>query len=138
MRKFVVISHKYDCEITFTYSSNGILLGFEVNKALGPEDLQGIVATAFYYLKDLEKAYSTPKLKGKLVELVQLLSFDDFWNKYDYIPDKKRAKDIWVKLPPHEQRRAFDYIENYNNELRRSGMAKMYAKTYLKNKVWDV
>ncbi|MDJ1494177.1 hypothetical protein QNI19_14635 [Cytophagaceae bacterium DM2B3-1] len=137
MRKFVIVSRKFDCEIIFSYS-NGVFMGFEVNKELPAESLQFIVNTAFYKLSDLQKAYSSPKLKGALVELVQLISFDEFWNKYDYALDKKRAKDVWDKLPVHEQTRAYDYIENYNNELRKSGTAKMYAKTYLKNKVWDV
>lgn len=139
MRKFLLISKKYGCEITFSYSLNGILLGFEVSQELPVESLGDIVDKAFYYLRDLQKAYSKPALKGLLVEMVQLLSFDDFWKKYDYALDKKRAKDIWAKLPAHEQRRAYDYMETYENELRKSGgTAKMYAKTYLKNKVWDV
>lgn len=138
MRKFVVISKSYQCEIVFSYGSNGVLMGFEVSKELSETDLLDILSKSFHKLSDLQKAYSDPRLKGLLVELKRVISFDDFWKKYDYAFDKKRAKDVWDKLPDHERSRAFDYIETYHNELRKTGTARMYAKTYLKNKVWDV
>ncbi len=138
MRKFMVLSKVYECEITFSYSVNGVFMGFEVSKELPSEALAHILANAFYDVSSLQKAYSNPKLKGLLIELKRIVSFDDFWKKYDHAFDKKRAKDVWDKLPDHERSRAFDYIETYHNELRKSGTARMYAKTYLKNKVWDV
>jgi hypothetical protein len=138
MRKFLLTSRRYECDIVFTYSAKGVLLGFEVSRELAPEQLSDIVAKAFYHLHDLQRAYAAPKLRGLLTEMVQLLSFDDFWRKYAYPFDKKRAKAVWDKLPPHQQRRAYEYVETYNGEVARTGVARMYAKTYLHNKVWEV
>jgi hypothetical protein len=63
-------------------------------------------------------------------------SFEVFWEKYDYKFDKKRAEDRWNKLKDADKIAAIDYIERYKNELRKTGVAQMYAKTYLINRVW--
>ena len=63
-------------------------------------------------------------------------SFEEFWQRYDYKFDRKRAEDKWNKLKDADKIAAISYIEKYKNELRRTGVAQMYAKTYLQNQVW--
>ena len=59
-----------------------------------------------------------------------------FWDKYGYKEDKPEAIAKWNKLKPEEQFEAYNYIDRYNSNLARSGVAKKYAKTYLHNKPW--
>lgn len=65
-------------------------------------------------------------------------SFEVFWERYNYKFDRKRAEDKWNKLKAEDKIKAIEYIEKYKNELRRTGVAQMYAKTYLQNQVWKV
>jgi hypothetical protein len=79
----------------------------------------------------------TVKKQGYTVkECIENIDFNAFWEKYNYKFDRKRAEDKWKKLKTEEQVAAYKYIEVYQNELRRSGVAQMYAKTYLQNQVW--
>lgn len=86
------------------------------------------------------KMHTAARHYGYSVELIEdsaRVSFEDFWERYGYKVDKKRALDKWKKLKPEEQRRAVEYISKYKNELRRTGVAQMYPKTYLQNKIWE-
>lgn len=63
--------------------------------------------------------------------------FEAFWETYNNKVDKKRARDKWERLSETEQARAFAYIGRYHAQVRERGVAMMYAKTYLQNKVWN-
>lgn len=95
-----------------------------------------------FVVKNMEtevKMLTAARHYGYSVELLESgqVTFEDFWERYGYKVDKKRALDKWKKLKPAEQRRAVEYISKYKNELRRTGVAQMYPKTYLQNKIWE-
>ncbi|GAB4129532.1 MAG: hypothetical protein Fur0027_14410 [Raineya sp.] len=87
-------------------------------------------------------------IEGELLEVAQKTqskvtpcydfapTFEEFWRRYDYKFDRKRAEDKWNKLKDADKIAAIAYIEKYKNELRKTGVAQMYAKTYLQNQVW--
>lgn len=83
-------------------------------------------------LKTLAKTH-----RWQLSEIIAVVNFEDFWELYNYKVGKKEAKDKWNKLKPNEQRRAYDFIGKYNNEVKTTGLGKKYPKTYLHNRVWE-
>lgn len=62
--------------------------------------------------------------------------FSAVWEAYGHKFDRKRAEDKWNKLKDADKISAYKYIEKYKNEVRRTGVAQMYLKTYLHNQVW--
>lgn len=74
----------------------------------------------------------------KLFKLSERVSFEDFWEAYNHKVDKKRAQDKWKKLKPADQLKAYRYIGKYLSELRTTGVAQLYPKTYIQNRVWEV
>lgn len=79
MRKFQITSEKLDCEITFIYSDGGKLTGFFVNNELTFEQLKGVIASCFFRVEDLLKAYTNPKTKHLITEILPDLTFTAFF-----------------------------------------------------------
>jgi hypothetical protein len=133
MNVYEIYSPKTHLEFCVMYKGN-VLAG--VDFRLGVKfDIWKFVLENLYYESQMKEIIKS--LGYKLTEIKLLaITFDDFWEKFDYKFDRKRAEDKWKKLPPEQKQNAFDYIEKYKNELRRSGVAQMYAKTYLQNQVW--
>lgn len=88
--------------------------------------------------------YQIDKLKyltgktGKIVEVIEDLTFDMFWNKYN---DKARSSKVktqryWDRMSKKEQRNAYDYIQRYFNSIPQ-GVCKKYATTYLNDQLWN-
>jgi hypothetical protein len=63
-------------------------------------------------------------------------SFEQMYARYNYKVDRKRAEDVWAKMKPHDQLAAYEGVKKYDAQIERSGVAKMYLKTYLRSFVW--
>lgn len=123
--------------------NNACILEYEAEKLKGIVFLTepclenfGVVRWV-YTLQDLHK--NAQKFGWQVEPYVDFeISFEYFWEKYNYKVDRKRAEDKWKRLKPDEQRKAIEYLPRYFAELRKTGVAQMYAKTYLHNKIWEV
>ena len=139
-RKFKLLTKKTGVETTLVFAPNQVLIGIEF------ENADAIIEPNFFYYV-VQKMYSieamNKEVKAMGYELEELEipppkipTFDEFYDKYDYKFDRKRANDSWDKLKDVEKINAVKYIPIYNSERIRSGVAKMYPKTYLNAKVW--
>lgn len=135
MQKFEINSPKTSVSFTLSYDNTNRLLAiiFEPHEQISPDFFTFVACNMFTTVQMLQ----TVKKQGYTVkECIENIDFNAFWEKYNYKFDRKRAEDKWKKLKTEEQVAAYKYIEVYQNELRRSGVAQMYAKTYLQNQVW--
>ena len=81
------------------------------------------------------------KVKGRtgvITELVEDITFDMFWQRYD---DKARSSKVktqraWDKMPEREQVKAYQFIPRYFQSIP-PGVCKKYATTYLSDKLWN-
>lgn len=69
-------------------------------------------------------------------EEVSPYSFEEFWNAYNYIKNKKGTSEIWRMMPDEDKKTAIEavpkYLKWYENEKKRSPkLTKLYPKTFL-------
>ncbi len=72
-------------------------------------------------------------------EEVSPYPFDDFWNAYNYIKNKKGTSEIWRMMPDEDRKAAIEavpkYLKWYENEKKRNPKhTKLYPKTFLLDK----
>ena len=66
------------------------------------------------------------------------ITFEMFWDKYNYKVDKKRAQVILNKLTNNQQIEAYYGIDGYKRYLKRTDWRnQMEAKSYLRNERWQ-
>jgi len=131
MKKFELYSPKTGVTVTLAY---GTTLGaVDFGMPTKPDFWAFVLENMF----TVEQMQATAKKWGyQVAEISKQVDFEAFWAAYDYKFDRKRAEDRWDKLSAADQAAAIAYIERYKSELKRTGVAQMYAKTYLINKVW--
>lgn len=69
-------------------------------------------------------------------EEVSPYPFDDFWNAYNYIKNKKGTSEIWRMMPDEDRKAAIEavpkYLKWYENEKKRSPkLTKLYPRNFL-------
>lgn len=69
-------------------------------------------------------------------EEVSPYSFEEFWNAYNYIKNKKGTSEIWRMMPDEDKKAAIEavpkYLKWYENEKKRNPkLTKLYPKTFL-------
>jgi hypothetical protein len=95
------------------------------DKAFNPAELIAFARKKSYKLEDITAEEPVP-------------TFDAFWEAYAHKVSKKEAQDRWAKLKDDDKRKALAYIKTYQSECARTGVFKMYPKTYLHKQVWQV
>ena len=68
---------------------------------------------------------------NKIEKIAQDLSFDAFWNAYNYKVDKIDAEKLWKKMDNEQRMAALKSIRAYDHFLAAKGQAKLYPSTYL-------
>jgi len=133
----------------FRFKTNStFLLCFDMEDKLcgvwGPMDAKGF-EWFFKTCETVEAAQAAAKKhEATLVQCADPLTkreqapvtFDDLWEKYGYKVDKLEAQKVWAKMKAHEQEAAYKFIDKYEAQIKSSGVAKKYAKTYLRTKPW--
>lgn len=133
MKIYELHSDAFGCKVRLSYNDSGVLMNYEV---MNPE-LNQVAAKAIKlfiteeYFKEIVK-----ELGLKYTEIDRAITFDIFWKRYAYTPDKKLAIDAWAKLSKEEQVLAYDFIPRYDTQLKQSGFNRKYAVRYLKDKPW--
>ena len=69
-------------------------------------------------------------------EEVSPYSFEEFWNSYNYIKNKKGTKEIWRMMPDEDRKAAIEavpkYMKWYENEKKRNQkLTKIYPRNFL-------
>lgn len=136
MRKYI-LTGKFEGEMEFRFALNGNLMGFE-NRAVLPEKtiewLSAHFPTTLTILRQLLAEF--PNLKA--AEIIDLATFDMFWDAYAKKVDKPRAEKKWKKLSALEQWLAIEAISPYDKYLlRKTGIDKRYPERFLNDRCWE-
>jgi len=122
------------CVLTY---AEGVLRGIDFGENSTEPSFFVWIAEFLFFEQDL--ANVCKQAKSTFAEVIDFVpTFECFWERYNYKFDRKRAEDKWNKLKEADKIAAIRYIDTYKNELRRTGVAQMYAKTYLQNQVWKI
>lgn len=83
------------------------------------------------YNKDNNKEYKyiTPSDEG--------VTFEQFWDAYDYKKSKKAAERAWNRLSKADKKAAMNAIQVYKQDCVRCGRDMQYAQRYLKEKTFE-
>jgi hypothetical protein len=132
--KYSVTSTSFEGELTFCYNGEGVLTAFYNNAELAVEHLQffnknfPVVQTL---LIDMAGKSKTLTIRQTTTEL----TFDEFYEAYNFKAGRKEAEKAWSKLTPAEQIKAFETIPSYTYFLKlRPNQNKLYPATYLNGK----
>jgi hypothetical protein len=96
-------------------------------------------AEAKYHMFMTEEGFVAAANKSgiKLIEIKRDITFEMFWDKYNYkTSGKEEAKKAWTKLSKSNQTAAYDYISVYESILKQNPVAKQYGSSYLNAKRW--
>jgi hypothetical protein len=139
MRTFETQSTRLGCEIRLHYNNNGVLSGFLAltEESKSPEELIAFINFVPLTVEDLYKVSKHNKIP--LVEILPDLSFQAFWDSYNYKDggSKKRANGLWEKISAKDRALAIGYLPKYDKFLAKKNIEKAYASTYLNNRYWE-
>jgi hypothetical protein len=144
MITYLLISKQIDGEgVFFGYNEDGLLVQFEVRGKVTPVQLEWLHN---HLPLDYDKDFVSFKVlveqggqKAKIVEVQSNLSFEKFWEDYNYkLGKKSQAKKMWEAMDEADKIRALAYIKRYNQFLsQHPGQDKQYPTTFLSYRQWE-
>lgn len=92
---------------------------------------------AYFFIYE-EGFLEATKGKTNVVKIEQKITFDMFWDKYNYkhVGGKVEASKAWEKLSDKDKQEAYQYITVYDSMLKVNPVAKLYGASYLNKKRW--
>lgn len=138
MSKYEFNSVKFNCAFQVKYSHKGNMVGFEVlnDDGLPIENLVHVLDKCLSEAAFLE---FTKSRKIPVTKIMEDISFENFWNTYNYKEggSKKKAEAIFLKLSDKDKSAAINYIAKYKRIKAKEGTPMAYATTYLNGQLWN-
>lgn len=137
MREFLYKGKQTTVQILFKYADNGFLIAFECEGPVTPIQLKWLYDNMPKEIEDLDLLRK--KYGITIIEVEPDLSFDNFYNTYNYkVGNKKRAESLWNSLTKIEKALALSKIKSYAQWLRlRPNQDKAYPETYLSQRRYE-
>ncbi|HLO92447.1 MAG TPA: hypothetical protein VK172_14880 [Lentimicrobium sp.] len=132
MEEFIFTSGTFEGSMRFGYV-NGILEQFENNAILNDTQMNHLSTHFPFRMEYLES------LKGSsgVIKEITDLSFEAFWNKYEYKVDKQQAEHFWSKMSREDKLAALAGITKYKYRCKLKNTAMIYPVRYLRNRRWE-
>lgn len=134
--KHMIQSKDYEVEITH---QDDLLWAVVISGTLTEKQQLWIWQNMPLSSQDWEKALRgmADKMKARLIQVKQTLTFQDFYEEYGNKVGKQKAANAWKRLSKADQQAAFDYIGRYKHQVSTQGVAMLYPATYLNQKRWQ-
>ncbi|NJM14038.1 MAG: hypothetical protein HC896_00395 [Bacteroidales bacterium] len=133
MREFILTSKNFEGSLTFGYNENEVLLSFANNAELNDGQVDFLCKNFPFRLCYLNMFAGE---KGKIEEITDV-SFENFWDIYNYKTDKINALKFWDKMPNNDKLDAINGIKRYKTRCLMKNTAMIYAVRYLRNRRWE-
>jgi hypothetical protein len=143
MKTFLLVSKQIDGEgVFFGYNEDGLLVRFEIKGKATPVQIKYLQQWMPRTIADFETfkhIVENNGSKSKMIEVQTDLSFERFWEEYNYKVGKKpRAKNLWEAMDDADRARALAYIKRYNQYLsQHPGQDRQHPTTFLSYRQWD-
>lgn len=136
MRRFLITSPKFSGTAEICYNDKGSLCLVNMMEVeIEQQVILQFIGKVSPCIDTIAKWFSS---ETTIVEAEYIVSFEVFWNKYGRKINRKRAEDIWVKLPKQNQVKAYFGIDAYDKFLKReSWRTKLDPDTYLRNRYFE-
>ncbi len=131
MKLYQYFSPGYNSNVTLGYR-DGLLALVEVDSPIQlPKNHM-----SYFFSNEQDFIQSLQKHKVPYSELTREITFEIFWDKYEYKVGKTESIDQWKKLSKVDQQAAYYFIPQYNARLKLSNEARRHPATYLHKKTW--
>jgi hypothetical protein len=135
-KSYALRSSQFSGHLIFAYDEEGRLTEFRLEAGLSAQQHQYLL-DAFPATLGLLLALCNSSKTLRLEALPEDLSFDRFWDAYDYKVARRKAEALWARLSQGERKMALDGIKPYDNWVLKKNLAKCYPETYLRNRRWE-
>lgn len=125
--------------VYFTYS-DGLLVHFDASEGVHPQQVEWLHNNMPLKYSDFAAFKAKiEKTKAKIVEVQKDLSFEAFWELYNYKKGKKDScKRTWEGISQADKVLAMNYIKVYKKFLAdRPHVECMYPQSYLNRAEWN-
>jgi hypothetical protein len=135
MKQFLITNPRYTGEAIAVYNDKGLLQKLDVSQTdMQPPAIDAFKKQVPVFAENLSKSFGPQTI---IVGNDILISFMEFWEKYDHKFKKERAEQVWDRLSKSDRALAFDRLDKYHKHLRKiPDQAKLYPDTYLRSKAW--
>jgi hypothetical protein len=141
MRKFTYTSTHIEGEVIVAFNDEtGWLVACDLSQANLTQDQHATFLRNFpLTLNDFKSFVEKDKDNRQLTEIIQNVTFEMFWEKYDYktLSHKKKSFAKWEKMSEAERQKAFNFIAKYNHLVMKQSIGKKHAETYLNAELWN-
>lgn len=136
--KYILTAKQLKNKILVEFTTEGLLCKMEISSEDATEKF---VRWFLGRLPWHEKAMSAINYQNllKIEPVADNLSFDGFWDAYNYKVGKKpRVQKLWDAMSDPDRAKAIAGVKRYDGYLSaQKGIAKAYAETYLRNRYWE-
>lgn len=132
IKTYQYFSNGFNCNVELTYK-DGLLQRVEVEN---PQEEKSPEKWAKFPIREAEALDTFRSNKVPFTEIHRQITFVMFWEKFDYKVDRMEAERLWNKLDKISQSEAYDHLPAYFAHLKLNNIARKYAKTYIRQKVW--
>ncbi len=126
-------------KIAFNYDLNGLLKALEIENAESEKQLYALFWNAKFPFPFVEKIIPEVAALGyfNIEKVEDDLSFERFWEVYDYKVSRKKAEKLYGRLSKANRIKIFLNLPLYEAHLLRKNLGKAYPDTYLRNEKWN-
>ena len=133
MTRYILTSPKFTGAINLLYNEFNMLSKTEFEGKLTDEQYAWILAK----LPFKEEGITPLKKHFSIIQEVEEVTFEDFYETYKYKEGRQKAQHAWDRMPKYEKVKAYMYITTYKTKKKISGTALAYPATYLNSKPWE-
>ena len=136
-KTYSLTSSAFQGEVLFEFK-NDLLVKFDMSNAELNDKQHSTLAQNLPRTLVEVQAWIKKSHNAVFTEIVQTVTFDMFWQRYDdkLNSSKKKTEVKWNKMPLSEQLKAFRFIGRYFASIP-ANTRKKYAETYLNAELWN-
>lgn len=136
MKRFLLTNPRYTGEAVLLYNEHGHLQRIDysqTNMTLGM--IAAFKMSVPPHVDHLSESFTAETI---IVESDIVITFEQFWKKYDHKYNKDRCEQLWNRLSKTHKILAFTNLDRYHKFLRKNpGHLKLHPDTYLRSKAWE-
>jgi hypothetical protein len=137
MKRFLITSPSWFGTVEITYKPDGLLYSIDLSNAvLLPGVIDPLKRVVPARVNDIETAFKNTR--ATVVQADFEATFDMFWKAYNKKINRKRAEELWDKLPKEQQVLAWAGVAAYDKYLKvNDWRSKADPETFLRNRYWE-
>lgn len=135
MRRYILTSKKFQGQIFLSYNPRGTISIIDMmNAEIDPFSTAHFLRSVPLNESNLPTAFSS---EVTIVADDFKVTFEDFWNGYNFKINKKRCIPLWDKMTISQQVKAFYGVREYDKYLARVKRIKCDPERYLRDEMYE-